>query len=102
MARRIVHPGALTWSELNRELHHGWELVTASFLPLGVLVGTRALGAQVSTAVVAALLCATVLLAAAGWKVGREAGLSHGGRLGSAACAGAFGAAMILLKTLLH
>ena len=102
MARRIVHPGALTWSELRGELHHGWELVTASFLPLGVLVGSRALGAEVSTAVVAALLCATVLLAAAGWQVGREAGLSHWARFGSAACAGAFGAAMVLLKTLLH
>jgi hypothetical protein len=102
MARRIVHPGALGWPELRRELHHGWELVTASFLPLGVLVGSRALGADVSTAVVAALLCATVLLSAAGWQVGREAGLSHRARLLSAACAGAFGAAMILLKTLLH
>jgi hypothetical protein len=102
MARRIVHPEALGWPELRRELHHGWELVTASFLPLGVLVGTRALGAEVSTAVVAALVCATVLLSAAGWQVGREAGLSRWARLGSAACGGAFGAAMILLKTLLH
>lgn len=102
MARRIVHPEALGWSELRRELHHGWELVTASFLPLGVLVGSRALGAEVSTAVVAALICATVLLAAAGWQVGREAGLSHRARFGSAACAGTFGVGMILLKTLLH
>jgi post-segregation antitoxin (ccd killing protein) len=102
MARRIVHPEALGWSELRRELHHGWELVTASFLPLGVLVGTRALGADVSTAVVAALVCATVLLSAAGWQVGREAGLARGARFLSAVCAGAFGAGMILLKTLLH
>ena len=50
----------------------------------------------------AALLCATVLLAAAGWQVGREAGLSPAARFGSAACAGAFGVAMVLLKTLLH
>jgi hypothetical protein len=102
MARRIVHPEALGWTELRRELHHGWELVTASFLPLGVLVVTRALGASVYTAVVSSLVCATVLLTAAGWQVGREAGLSQGARFLSAACAGAFGAAMILLKTLLH
>jgi hypothetical protein len=102
MARRIVFPGALRWSELRHELHHGWELVTASFLPLGVLVVSRLLGAEVYTAVVASLLCATALLAGAGWRVGREAGLAFGGRVLSAACAGAFGAAMVVLKTLLH
>ncbi len=102
MARRIVDPAALTWTGLVHELRHGWELVTASFMPLGVLLASRLLGASVSGAVIAGLLCATALLAAAGWQVGREADLSPASRLLSAACGGAVGAAMILLKTLLH
>ena len=106
MAHRIVDPSLLSWSLLRRELRHefhrGWELVTASFLPLGVLLGSKVLGASVTEAVLAALVCATVLLAAAGWQVGREADLSPLWRLLSAVCAGAFGAAMILLKALLH
>jgi hypothetical protein len=102
MAKRIVHAPALSWPELRRELGGGWELVTASFLPLAVLVGAGVLGATVSRAVIAALVCSTALLAAAGWRVGREAELGLPARLLSTVCAGAFGVAMILLKTLLH
>jgi hypothetical protein len=102
MAQRIVHGPHLGWPELRRELGQGWELVTASFFPLAVLVGSRLLGATVSGAVLAALLCGTALLAAAGWRVGQEADLRLPSRLLSAAIGAAFGAAMILLKTLLH
>jgi hypothetical protein len=102
MAQRIEHAPRLSWHELRRELRQGWELVTASFLPLAVLVGSRLLGATVSGAVNAALLCGTALLAAAGWRVGREADLSLPARLLSAAIGSAFGLAMIALKTLLH
>jgi hypothetical protein len=102
MAQRIVHAPRLGWQELRRELGEGWELVTASFIPLAVLVGSRMLGATVSGAVNAALLCSTALLAAAGWRVGQEADLSLPSRLLSAAIGGAFGGAMIALKTLLH
>jgi hypothetical protein len=56
----------------------------------------------VDAAVLAALICATALLFAAGWRVGREAELSLSSRLVSALFSGAFGAAMILLKALLH
>ena len=102
MAQRIVHAPRLSWHELRHELGQGWELVTASFLPLAVLVGSRLLGATVTRAVDAALLCGTALLAAAGWRVGREADLGLPARLLSAAIGCAFGAAMIALKTLLH
>jgi hypothetical protein len=102
MARRITDPAALTWRALVRELGHGWELVTASFMPLGVLLASRVLGASVSGAVLAGLLCATALLSAAGWQVGREADLAPASRLVSAVFGGAVGVAMILLKTLLH
>ena len=50
------------------------------------------------TAALAALICATALLFAAGWRVGQEAALSLSARLVSALCSGAFGAAMIALK----
>jgi hypothetical protein len=102
MARRIVHTARLTWPELRHELRSGWELVTASFLPLGALVGSRALGASVSNAVLVGLLTATTLLFVAGWRVGRDARLNASARLLSAVCAGALGVVMILLKTLSH
>ena len=102
MGERIVHTPELTASQLRRHLGTGWELVTASFLPLGVLLGSGLLGADVDTATLAALICATVLLLVAGWRVGGEAALSPSARLVSALCSGAFGAAMIALKALLH
>ena len=102
LGQRIVHTPELTATQLRRHLGTGWELVSASFLPLGVLLGSSVLGATVDRAVVAALVCATALLFAAGWRVGREAALSPSARLLSALCSGAFGAAMIALKALLH
>jgi hypothetical protein len=102
MGQRIVHSPELTAGQLRRHLGTGWELVSASFLPLGVLLGSGLLGADVDRAVVAALICATTLLFAAGWQVGREAALSPSSRLLSALCSGAFGMAMIALKALLH
>ena len=102
MGQRIVHSPELTGRQLRRHLGSGWELVTASFIPLGVLLGSALLGADVDTAALAALICATALLFAAGWRVGREAALSLSYRLVSALLSGAFGAAMILLKALLH
>jgi hypothetical protein len=102
MGQRIVHSPELTGRQLRRQLGSGWELVTASFIPLGVLLGSALLGAGVETAALAALICATALLFAAGWRVGREAELSLFSRLASALLSGAFGAAMILLKALLH
>ena len=62
MGERIVHSPELTAGQLRRHLGTGWELVTASFLPLGVLLGSGLLGADVDRAALAALICATVLL----------------------------------------
>ena len=90
----------------------GWSL---AIYELGAIVAGAAAGRLVSyiplrtnMAVAAllyaigALICATALLFAAGWRVGQEAKLSPSSRLLSALCSGAFGSAMILLKTLLH
>ena len=102
MAKRIILGRPLAGAQLRAELSHGWELVTASFLPLAVLIGAHLLGAQLTGSVLAALVCSTGLLVVCGWRVGGEAALGPGRRLVSAAVAGAFGIGMILLKTLLH
>jgi hypothetical protein len=102
MAKRIIAGRPLSRSQMLGELSDGWELVTASFLPLIVLDGARVLGAGLTESVLAALICSTGLLAVCGWRVGSEAELSAGRRLGSAAIAGAFGIAMIVLKAFPH
>ena len=102
MARRTVLRRRLTRPELRRELSHGWELVTASYLPLIVLVGTRLLGAGLTGSVLSALVCSTVLLCLSGWRVGGQAQLGLAQRLVSMSVAGAFGVVMIALKSLLH
>jgi hypothetical protein len=101
-ARRIALGRGLTGAERRLELSHGWELVTASFLPLLVLLGSSIIGAGLTVSVFAALICSTALLCISGWQVGREAHMNTAQRLISAALAGAFGLAMIALKALLH
>ena len=88
--------------ELRHQLTTGWEMVTASFLPLAVLDIARLLGAQLSTALLAGLSCSTLLLGIAGWEVGRDGKLGTGERLLSATVAATFGGVMIVLKMLLH
>lgn len=102
MARRIGLGRKQTHAEVLRELSDGWELVTASFLALLVLLGTRFLGADLSDSVLSALSCSSVLLCLVGWRVARGALLGLVQCLSSATFAGAIGVAMILFKTFLH
>ncbi len=96
MGERIVHSPELTASQLRRHLGTGWELVSASFLPLGCPARESDCWARTWTPPPwPRSICATALLFAAGWRVGREAALSPSARLVSALCSGAFGAAMI-------
>ena len=67
---------------MRHQLTHGWEMVTASALPLLTLAVMTFLGAEVRTAVLGALVCSTVLLCVAGWAIGR------GGRLTDAGAGG--------------
>ena len=96
MASLIMGGGGIR----SQHLRQGWEIVTASFVPLLVLVGSRLVGAEVFTSVILALCSGTGLLMLTGWRVGRGLGLLP--RLLSAAAAGAFGVVMIVLKTQLH
>ena len=102
IASRIEAGRRPTWAELRSELSDGWQIVTTSFIPLAVLLGAAALGAKKPTAVLAALIASTVLLCLAGWEVGRHGRLTAAERVVSTLAAGAFGFAMIVLKTSLH
>jgi len=102
VAERIHEGHRPGWRVVRRQLTTGWEIVTASLMPLAVLVILRLLGVSLDSAIIAALICCTLLLCVAGWEIGRHGQLTLLERLGAAAVAGLFGVVMILLKTLLH
>ena len=102
VAERIHEGHRPSWTTVRHQLTHGWEMVTASTLPLVVLAVTSLFGAELTTAVISALVCSTVLLCVAGWAVGRHGRLSSGERLASTVVAGMFGVVFVLLKALLH
>jgi len=102
MAERIHEGHRPSWTSVRRQLTHGWEMVSASTLPLITLAVMTLLGAELATAVLGALICATVLLCVAGWAIGRGGRLSTGERVASTLVAGMFGALFVLLKTFLH
>jgi hypothetical protein len=102
VAERIHQGHRPTWAQVRQQLTVGWEIVTASALPLTVLAILGLLGRDVDVAVLWALICSTVLLCVAGWEMGRHGQLTRAERLVSAATAGAFGALMVLFKAVLH
>jgi hypothetical protein len=102
VAARIHSGRRPSWPELRRQLSSGWEIVSASTVPLVVLAVLGLLGAEVEAAVLAALGCSTALLCLAGWEMGRGGRLGLGERVIAALVAGSFGMVMIALKTLLH
>ncbi|MFI5908499.1 hypothetical protein [Dactylosporangium sp. NPDC051541] len=87
---------------VRRQLSGGWEIVTASVLPLVVLVALDLFGVGQFRAVLVALASSTVLLGLAGWEIGHRGGLSTAERIMSAVVAGSFGVALIALKAALH
>ncbi|BEL03803.1 hypothetical protein Q0Z83_019940 [Actinoplanes sichuanensis] len=102
VAERIHEGHRPTWHTVRHQLTSGWEMVTASILPLLVLGSVRLAGATQETAEIASLMCTTGLLCVAGWWIGAKGRLHPMERVVSTLTAGAFGAALILLKTLLH
>jgi hypothetical protein len=98
-----IHEGHLpTWHTVRRELTGGWEMVTASLLPLLVLVVFRLAGARLVTAELAALACCTLLLGLIGWRMGAEGRLSTPERIVSTLAAAALGGVLVALKFMLH
>jgi hypothetical protein len=102
MAQRIHEGHRPRRDQVREQVTTGWEMVTASALPLAVLILVRLVGGSLTAAVIAALVCSTVLLFLAGWEIGRYGHLSRLARLASAVIAATFGGVMIVLKVLLH
>ena len=102
VAERIHEGHRPSWSTVRQQLTHGWEMVTASALPLTVLAVLTVLGTELYWAVLGALFCSTLLLGVAGWAMGRGGALTTRERIVSATVAGGFGVLFIILKTTLH
>ena len=102
VAERIHEGHRPRWETVRAQLTSGWEMITASLLPLGVLLLARLAGAELRTAIIAGLVCSTLLLCAAGWRIGRYGRLSPLEKVASSTAAGLFGVALIVLKALLH
>jgi hypothetical protein len=102
VAERIHEGRRPSWNTVRHQLTSGWEIITASTLPLLVLVMMRLAGARIQVAEYAALGCTTLLLCLAGWRMGANGQLTTTERVLSTVTAGAFGAAMVILKALLH
>jgi hypothetical protein len=94
-----AEPGHLpSWERLRAGLADTWSMVTASYLPVLVLIVARLLRASATTAANIALFAAVVLLLIHGWAAGRAADL-HGRQLAVVTLiAGALGAVLIVLK----
>jgi hypothetical protein len=102
MAASHVRGRGLSWARGRHELQAGWPLVSASFTPLIVVVVTAVLGADINTAQIAGLICATILLFISGWIAGGRVGVTGFRRLVAALVAASFGLILIGLKAALH
>ena len=75
-----------------------WHMVTASYVPLVVLVAAALLGLSVTAASYAALTATVLLLLFHGHSAAADAGLSGARLFGVTALAGALGLLMVALK----
>ena len=87
-------------------LRHGlaetWPILAAAILPVGVLLVTSLLGADLLTAAWVALLATIALLMAYSYLAGARGGLDTWGRIASAAAGAGLGILVALLKVALH
>lgn len=98
-----THGGRLpNRAQIRRSMLATAPMITASFIPVLVLIGVRALGGSQGAAAKAALIVTGLLLVVHGERAGRTAGLRGIRLVGITAVAGLFGAAMVVLKTLLQ
>jgi hypothetical protein len=94
-----VHEGRLPRGvELRSLIASSWHMVTASYVPLVVLVAAALLGLSVTAASYAALAATVLLLLFHGHSASVDAGLSGWRLLGVTALAGALGILMVGLK----
>ncbi len=94
-----VHEGRLPrGAELRSLVASSWHMVTASYVPLVVLVAAALLGLSVTAASYAALTATVLLLLFHGHSAAADAGLSGARLFGVTALAGALGLLMVALK----
>jgi hypothetical protein len=86
------------WPQIRAALAAQWPMVSASFIPLLVLILARVAGASVSVAANVGLAAAIVLLAFHGWTVGRASHLRGRQLLAATSVAVALGLVMVVLK----
>jgi hypothetical protein len=102
LATSVEHHRKPSRSEVRDVLRHDWPLVEAT-VPLLLILALGALDIVPDNAsILAAMLAALVELAAAGAYAARMGGARLGGEVVSAAIAVALGAAVVLLKVLVH
>lgn len=87
---------------LRHALIETWPILGASVVPVGVLVGSTLLGAELRTAAWLALVVAIALLTGYSYVAGVRGGLDHWGRVASAAAGLGLGLLVVLLKVALH
>ena len=92
----------LSWTYVRRVFVQGWPMVQASYGPVLVLILAAVLGLDAEQAVNVALGATILVLAGLGALAARRARLGPWGVLGSAGFVALLGAALILLKALLH
>jgi hypothetical protein len=100
VAERIHEGHRPGWQAVRDQLTRGWEIMSASLMPLLVLLLARGVGAGMNLAILLALITSTLLLGLAGWRMGAR--LTQRERLVSTLVAAMFGAIMVVLKILLH
>ena len=83
-------------------LRETWPIAGASVVPLGVLLVSSLLGAELRTAAWCALIATNVLLAVYSYVAGVRGGLDTGGRIASGVAGLALGLLVVLLKVGLH
>jgi hypothetical protein len=89
-----------TWAHIRASLASRWPIVSASFVPLAVLVVARLAGASAFAAANVGVGAAVVLLTAHGWTAGRAAQLKGWQLTASTSIAAVLGLAMVALKNL--
>ena len=88
------------WAYIQQALEASWPMVSASYLPLLVVVLARLAGASAAAAANFGLVVAIVLLTVHGWLAGRAAQLQSWKLLVATSIAAGLGLVMILLKDL--
>jgi hypothetical protein len=89
-----------TWAYIRARLAGSWPIVSASFLPLAVLVVARLAGASAFAAANFGVGAAIILLIAHGWAAGRAAQLKGWQLTASTSIAAVLGLVMVALKDL--